>query len=167
MQTLCKMSARAMPTKSEETRGLYWEYWSVSSVKTLDTFVRSLYLFNTEPVVLGEVVGGDRDPGKWSRRRGTIADLTLHYCRHLTENQSSGAVWKSRWPSWAPVPNKPTVSVDVKQHSTSSWEWFSIMMRHSVESHFNVSVNNNNKIKKKCKGQRHKTVFINHNFYLE
>ena len=25
---------------------------------------------------------------------------------------------KSRWPSWAPVPNKPTVSVDVKQHST-------------------------------------------------
>ena len=27
---------------------------------------------------------------------------------------------KSRWPSWAPVPNKPTVSVDVKQHSTNS-----------------------------------------------
>ena len=26
-------------------------------------------------------------------------------------------MWKSRWPSWAPVPNKPTVSVDVKQHS--------------------------------------------------
>ena len=26
---------------------------------------------------------------------------------------------KSRWPSWAPVPNKPTVSVDVKQHSTN------------------------------------------------
>ena len=34
--------------------------------------------------------------------------------------QSSGAVSKSRWPSWAPVPNKPTVSVDVKQHSTKS-----------------------------------------------
>ena len=30
--------------------------------------------------------------------------------------RSSGAVWKSRWTSWAPVPNKPTVSVDVKQH---------------------------------------------------
>ena len=30
--------------------------------------------------------------------------------------QSSGAVWKSRWPwSWA-VPSKLTVSVDVKQH---------------------------------------------------
>ena len=33
--------------------------------------------------------------------------------------QSSGAVWKSRWTSWAPVPNKPTVSVDVKHHSTN------------------------------------------------
>ena len=27
-------------------------------------------------------------------------------------------VWKSWWTSWAPVPNKPTVSVDVKHHST-------------------------------------------------
>ena len=27
-----------------------------------------------------------------------------------------GAVSKLRWTSWAPVPNKPTVSVDVKQH---------------------------------------------------
>ena len=35
---------------------------------------------------------------------------------------SSGGVWKSRWPSWAPVPNKPTVSVDVKQHSTNKSE---------------------------------------------
>ena len=34
--------------------------------------------------------------------------------------QSSGAVWKSRWTSWAPVPNKPTVSVDGKQHSTNN-----------------------------------------------
>ena len=33
---------------------------------------------------------------------------------------SSGAVRKSRWPSWAPVPKKPTVSVDVKQHSIKS-----------------------------------------------
>ena len=36
--------------------------------------------------------------------------------------QSSGVVWKSRWPSWAPVPNKPTISVDVKQH-TSIVRW--------------------------------------------
>ena len=26
---------------------------------------------------------------------------------HANRAQSSGAVWKSRWPSWAPVPNKP------------------------------------------------------------
>ena len=32
--------------------------------------------------------------------------------------QSSGAVWKSRWPTWAGSPSLivPTVSVDVKQH---------------------------------------------------
>ena len=35
--------------------------------------------------------------------------------------QSSGAVWKSRWTSWAPVPNKPTVCVDVKQHFCQGW----------------------------------------------
>ena len=33
----------------------------------------------------------------------------------LMREQSSGAVWKSRWPSSAPVPNKPTISVDIKQ----------------------------------------------------
>ena len=37
--------------------------------------------------------------------------------------QSSGAVWKSRWTSWAPVPNKPTVSVDVKQHFNKAVAW--------------------------------------------
>ena len=40
-------------------------------------------------------------------------------------SQSLEAVWKSRWPSWAPVPNKPTVSVDVKQHSTKARSWLS------------------------------------------
>ena len=30
--------------------------------------------------------------------------------------QRSGAMRKSRWLSWVPVPNKPMVSVDVKQH---------------------------------------------------
>ena len=34
---------------------------------------------------------------------------------------SSGSVWKSRWTSWAPVLNKPTVSVDVKQHFNKIW----------------------------------------------
>ena len=28
-------------------------------------------------------------------------------------------LWKLRWPSWLPVHDKPTVSVDVKQHSTN------------------------------------------------
>ena len=28
---------------------------------------------------------------------------------------------KSRWPSWVPVPNKPTVSKDVKQHATKAF----------------------------------------------
>ena len=32
-----------------------------------------------------------------------------------TVPHSSGAVWKSRWPSWAPVPNKPTVSAHVTE----------------------------------------------------
>ena len=38
--------------------------------------------------------------------------------------ESSGAVWKSRWPSWAPVPNTVlvlAVSVDVKQHRALNW----------------------------------------------
>ena len=36
-------------------------------------------------------------------------------CRHgvTSCSQNSGAVWKSRWPSWDPVPSKPTVSVMV------------------------------------------------------
>ena len=38
--------------------------------------------------------------------------------------QSSADVWKSRWPSWAPVPNKPRVSLDVKQHSTNSTKFY-------------------------------------------
>ena len=33
-------------------------------------------------------------------------------------------VWKSRWTSWAPVPNKPTVSVDVKQHFNNNFTEF-------------------------------------------
>ena len=38
------------------------------------------------------------------------------YCLCVKNSpQSSRAVWKSRWTSWAPVPNKPTVPVDVKQ----------------------------------------------------
>ena len=43
--------------------------------------------------------------------------LQLLRLKSRSRKQSSGAVCKSRWTSWAPVPNKPTVSVDVKQHS--------------------------------------------------
>ena len=43
-----------------------------------------------------------------------LKPVKWQYVRML--QQSSGAVWKSRWPSWAPVPNKPTVSLDVKRH---------------------------------------------------
>ena len=32
------------------------------------------------------------------------------------KSELRSCVWKSRWTPWAPVPNKPTVSVDVKQH---------------------------------------------------
>ena len=51
---------------------------------------------------------------------------TLHHHHHHHRHhhhgykQSSGAVWKSRWTSWATVPNKYTVSVDVKQHFNNS-----------------------------------------------
>ena len=42
---------------------------------------------------------------------GPATSATLFLSR-----QSSGAMSKSRWTSWTPDPNKPTVSVDVKQH---------------------------------------------------
>ena len=40
----------------------------------------------------------------------------VYLLTYVTGGQRSGAVWKSRWPSCASVPIKPTVSVDVKQH---------------------------------------------------
>ena len=48
---------------------------------------------------------------KYSGVQSTQTVITQHY-------YSPGAVWKSRWPSWASVPNKPPVFVDIKQHST-------------------------------------------------
>ena len=51
---------------------------------------------------------------------------TLSNTQPTRTGQNSRAVWKSRWISSAPVPNKPTISVDVKQHfncarSLSNW----------------------------------------------
>ena len=44
-------------------------------------------------------------------------DCCLGLLKQLTRlSRAQELCWKSRWPSWAPVPNKPTVSVDVKQH---------------------------------------------------
>ena len=41
-------------------------------------------------------------------------------------------VWKSRWTSWASIPNKPTVSVDVKQHSSKYWSdnWWTMLFHY-------------------------------------
>ena len=54
---------------------------------------------------------------QWARAYTNRASYTM---ADRARYQSSGAVWKSRWPSWVSVPNKPTVSVDVKQHSTNA-----------------------------------------------
>ena len=51
----------------------------------------------------------------------TSEDIKLYII--IFFGQSSAAVWKSRWPSSAPVPNKPTVSVDVKQHFNINSVW--------------------------------------------
>ena len=47
---------------------------------------------------------------------------------------SSGAVWKSRWPSWAPVPNKPTVSVDV-MHTQPTTDLVTIIANYFLIPH--------------------------------
>ena len=51
------------------------------------------------------------------RHSAALLSIYTHSAALLREN--SGAVLKSRWPSLAPVPNKPTVSVDAKQHSAN------------------------------------------------
>ena len=63
------------------------------------------------------------DPPMPSKLHEKLTSSLLQTIEQVSWNsvpQSSGAAWKSRWPCWAPVPNKPTVSVDVKQHSTHS-----------------------------------------------
>ena len=56
---------------------------------------------------------------RWSSEiQGTALGkcLRARTCKYRSMPRSSGAVWKSRWTSWVPVPKKPTVSVDVEQH---------------------------------------------------
>ena len=43
--------------------------------------------------------------------------LTKKQNKKNNRDQAARAMWKLRWPSWLPVPNKPTVSVDIKQHT--------------------------------------------------
>ena len=65
-----------------------------------------------------------------------VPNMSTRHPRTLSSTAASascsGAVWKSKWPFWAPVPYKPTVSVDIKQHSTKKpyhqsvprkWNW--------------------------------------------
>ena len=65
---------------------------------------------------------------------GSPSLITLHgLCgRKATLNlplpEFRSFVRKSRWTSWAPVPNKPTVSVDVKQHFSNT----NISAKHTV-----------------------------------
>ena len=44
------------------------------------------------------------------------SEICVAYINYKVVFVTIGAVSKLRWTSWAPVPNKPTVSVDVKQH---------------------------------------------------
>ena len=63
--------------------------------------------------------GPTQSPTCWTRR--LIGEGIRHVAFCLScPRPSAGAVWKSRWSSWAPVPDKPTVSVDVKQHFNQS-----------------------------------------------
>ena len=58
----------------------------------------------------------------------SVRYIKIYKITYTPIRQSSGAVWKSRWPSWAPVPNKPTVSVDVKKRLSSSPISYSLLM---------------------------------------
>ena len=69
---------------------------------------------NPSPSTLG-------NPQPHTKAKGRLLEdqcrvLCINSCKKYNHSQCSGAVWKSRWTSWAPVPNKPMVSVDVKQH---------------------------------------------------
>ena len=47
--------------------------------------------------------------------------MTSEDIKHqLIRPRAERAVWKWRWSSWAPVPNMPTVSMNVKQHSANA-----------------------------------------------
>ena len=56
-----------------------------------------------------------------TRQRNIMGLTDRNWSKNIDLSELRGCVkvevvCKSRWPSWAPVPYKPTVSVDVKQH---------------------------------------------------
>ena len=60
-----------------------------------------------------------------ANRKETIVNQNVecltHAVPHISSIRLDLSIALRRWPSWAPVPNKPMVSVDVKQHSTKIW----------------------------------------------
>ena len=93
-------------------------------------------------------MAGTEIPGGGERGR-------LYLTLTVTAKRSSRAVRKSRWLSWAPVPNKSKVSAEVKPHSTVHHRQNdSCIKLGSGESHFNVSLT-------AIEGQTHKTVYAN------
>ena len=54
----------------------------------------------------------DRKPSMWRQ---------LHTTSISVAEASSPGSWTQLQPSWAPVPNKPTVSMDVKQHFNNNF----------------------------------------------
>ena len=54
----------------------------------------------------------------------------------LTELRSCVKKWM--WPSWVPVPNKPTVSVDVKQYFHIKPSLKCLMVSVDVKQHFHI-----------------------------
>ena len=63
---------------------------------------------------------------------GEHTQATIPAASLMPSDQSPGAVRESRWPTVAPVPNKPTVSVDVKQHFSNSLQTEGSMDLHTV-----------------------------------
>ena len=57
-----------------------------------------------------------------------VQDFVPHSC------QSSGAVWKSRWPSWAFRPNDSSLTV-LKQHWTVLTHWSQLVPNNYVNRH--------------------------------
>ena len=52
---------------------------------------------------------------------------------HVVWLHSSGTVWESRWLSWAVCPNKPSVSVDVKNYWTVLRHWSQLIPNMSTD----------------------------------